>query len=291
MQRTTTRAAWYTLAAAMLFLAACGGGPSPESTPEGQYKFAKEAIAGKNYVKALDTLEQVIKRGPDSDLAVRANLTRAALLAGMSEAYKRMAEAYMEGYKSPSARAYSSQMRKMAMDYYGMGRVRSVEYVEGFDRTAKHIQAEKTLTFDLPMPQTIGREATALEQVRHGKLLSDEERVKIEYEEVEAGLARAIAQMLGVGEDLNAARARLQGGSATVNPTGMLVAAGQRMCLLSAIFRPRALDDQRLDRAFHERALATVDSALERLKKEPDKKLEESAKKVKQECQKALKGG
>ena len=291
MQRTTTRAVWYTLAAVMLVLAACGGGPAPESTPEGQYKFAKEAIAGKNYVKALDTLEQVIKRAPDSDLAVRANLTRAALLAGMADAYKRMAEAYMDGYRSPSARAYSSQMRKMAVDYYGMGRVRSVEYVEGFDRTAKHIQAGKALTFDLPMPQTMGQEAAAMEQIRHGKMAGDEERVKIEYEEVEAGLARAIAQMLGAGEDLNAARARLQGGSATVNPTGMLVAAAERMCLLSAIFHPRALDDQRLDRAFHERALTTVDTAMERLKKEPDKKLEDSAKKLKKECEKAMKGG
>ena len=291
MQRTTTRAVWSTLAAGMLFLAACGGGPAPESTPEGRYKFAKEAIAGKNYVKALDTLEQVIKRAPDSDLAVRANLTRAALLAGMADAYKRMAEAYMDGYRSPSARAYSSQMRKMAVDYYGMSRVRSVEYVEGFDRTAKHIQAGKALTFDLPMPQTMGQEAAAMEQIRHGKMAGEEERVKIEYEEVEAGLARAIAQMLGAGEDLNAARARLQGGSATVNPTGMLVAAAERMCRLSAIFQSRALDDQRLDRAFHERALTTVDTAMERLKKEPDKKLEDSAKKLKKECEKAMKGG
>lgn len=291
MQGTITRAVWCTLAAFLLLLAACGGAPVQQTTPEAQYQFAKEAIVGKNYVKALDTLNAVVKRQSDSELAVRANLTRSVLLAGMSEAYKHLAEAYMEGYRNPSARSYANDMRKMAMDYYGMARVRSVEYVEGFDLTMKHVQAGKTVALDGPFPDTAGHENPALDKIRHGAMISDDERMKAEFDEVEAGLARAVASTLGVGDDLNAARARMQSGSATVKHPALLVSAAGQMCQLSAIFGRKALDDDRLNRAFHERALATADTAIEKLKQEPDKKLEDTVKKIKKECQQVMKGG
>lgn len=291
MSGTHTRAVGCTLAAFLFILAACGGGPTTQSTPEGQYQFAKEAIAGKNYVKALDTLNQIVKRQPDSELAMRASLTRSVLLAGMADGYKRMAEAYMDGYKSPNARTYANQMRKFAMDYYGMGRVRSVEYVEAFDLTMRHVQTGKPLTLDCALPQTTGREDPGLDKIRAGAMVSDDERLKVEYSEVESGLARAIAATLGVGEDLNAARARFEGGAAKVAQPALLVAAAGHMCQLSAIFGRRALDDDRLDRAFHERALTTADSALEKLKKEPNAKLEATVKKIRKECEKVLKGG
>src|SRR3972149_3688276 len=88
---------------------------------------AQQQPASATSPPAADTRARVVRAGPESEPARRARALRLALLGGMARGYQRVGESYLEGSKSAGAAAYASQMRAVALAYFGRVRRGSLE--------------------------------------------------------------------------------------------------------------------------------------------------------------------
>src|SRR5437762_10375303 len=96
----------------------CGTGKPQlsKNSPEYVYSQAKEAMADVKYEKAISLTNDLLQKFPESDYATKARILRVVLLAGLSSAYRDMAEAYLAGFEKSSPNA--GKLRGTAFDYY-----------------------------------------------------------------------------------------------------------------------------------------------------------------------------
>ena len=100
----------------LMFAIGCGSGKPPMSknSPEYVYSQAKEAMADAKYEKAIGLTNDILQKFPDSEYAGKARILRVVLLAGMSSAYRDMADAYLEGFEKPGGN--SGKLRSTAFE-------------------------------------------------------------------------------------------------------------------------------------------------------------------------------
>ena len=251
---------WSAAAAAGWLLTACGE-PIVARSPEALYAVAQQQIANANYSPAADTLARVVLAGPESEPARRARVLRLALLGGMARGYQQVGESYLAGSRSPGAAAYASQMRTMALDYFGRARGSSLEMMDALDRMRRE-PAGPLLGVDLSLPAA-GAERAVLVQVRQGQWVEDAIRLRAERAEVGAQVREMLAGFAGTGGN-------------EIDPAALYLAAARELVTLSGIFGPESLREPRSLRLYHERALQLAERAGELAADRPPL-LEESA--------------
>ncbi len=263
-----------------------GCAPSPKPvTPASQFAEAKEMLRQRTYDRALDSLAKLSKQ--ENDMAERARMLSVAVLGSMGESYREMGDAYMKGSTVVRTEAEKMRFRKMAMDYYGMARVRSLNYVEQFLPLLKKSDT-KPFTVEARFPEASAVENATLNKLQQGIWVGEEERYQAELDTLDLWVAKILCASALVS-DLNQGRALYQKGTVDLDPRGYFVAMAKTMMDASALFASKALDDSRMQRLFYEKADETLDASMRLLKMQPDKALETRARRMKQDCQKELK--
>lgn len=260
-------------------LTGCGG-PIIPRTPEALYALAQEQIANANFRPAVDTLARVARADPRSEPARRARPLRMALLSGMAHGFAHMGEDYLAGYQQAGAAAYASQMRTMAMDYFGRARGRSIELLEALDLMLRQ-PASEPLRLDLPRPQPPGPSATVSSRVRRGEWVEEAERQRAETD--------VIRQQFGNFPTYSGARIGASGAPIEIAPAAFYLGVARDILELSRIFRPEALNERRTLRLFYERAATAAQRAAQLAREAGDQKLEAEGQQVLAQCQEALK--
>lgn len=273
MSRTAQRVGLALLLGVGTALLSCNG-PIVARSPEALYALATEQIANANYSPAVDTLAKVIQAPEQTEWAGRAQALRMALLAGMARSFKEIAESYLEGHQQAGAAAYASQMRSIAMDYFGRARGRSIEMVEALDRMLREPGAGP-VRVELSLPPASAAPGTALAKVRQGTWIENPELLQTEKDQVRRQLEQTLATMAGA-----------DGGSSAA---AFYLAAADEIVNLSSIYRPEALGDARMFRLFHERAATAASRAAELARESGNHKLEEESQKLVAHCKEVLK--
>src|SRR3990167_3877891 len=263
---------WSAVAAAGWLLAACGE-PIVARSPEALYALAQQQIANASYSPAADTLARVVLAGPESAPARRARVLRLALLGGMARGYQQVGESYLEGSKSAGAAAYASQMRAVALDYFGRARGSSLEMMDALDRMLRE-PARPPLGAGFTPPGAAAAERAVLAQVREGQWIEGAARLRAERAEVQQGLAQMLAGYAGTG-----------GGE--VDPAALYLAAARELVTVSGIFGPEGLREPRSVRLYHERALQLAERAGELAGGRPQ--LREESERLQAQCRGVLK--
>ncbi len=276
-----------TLAGVFSSLVAWSGcAPSPKPvTPASQFAEAKEMLRQRTHDRALDSLAKLSKQ--ENEMAERARMLSIAVLGGMGESYREMADAYMKGSTVVRTEAEKMRFRKMAMDYYGMARVRSLNYVEQLLPLLRKSDT-KPFTVEARFPEASAVENATLNKLQQGIWVGEEERYRAELDMLDLWVAKILCASASVS-DLNQGRALYQKGTVDLDPRGYFVAMAKTMMDASALFTPKALDNSRMRRLFYEKADETLDVSMRLLKMQPDKALETRARRMKQDCQKELK--
>jgi hypothetical protein len=253
-------------------------GPIVARSPEALYALATEQIANANYSPAVDTLTKVMQAPEPSEWAGRAQVLRIALLAGMARGFKEIAESYLAGHQQAGPAAYASQMRAIAMDYFGRARGRSIEMVEALDRMMREPGAGP-VRVELSLPPLSGggppaTAAGALARVRQGNWIENPELAQAEKDQVRAQLKQTLAGIAGAEAD---------------NPAAFYLAVGREIADLSSIYRPEALGDARMFRLFNERAATAASRASQLAREAGNRQLEEESQQLLAHCKEALK--
>jgi hypothetical protein len=205
----------------------------------------------------------------------------------MGECYREMGDAYLKGSTVVRNESEAMRFRKMAMDYYGMARVRSLNSVEQFLPLLKKSDA-KPFVIEASFPAAAPMENPTLLKVKQGLWVSDEERYRAEVDTLDLWMAKMLCAFASVS-DFNEGRSLYEKGTVELDPRGYFAAMAKTMMDASALFAPKALNDSRMRRIFCEKANDALDSSLRLLKMQPDKALEGRARKMKDDCQKELK--
>jgi len=251
---------------------ACSG-PIVARSPEALFALAQEQIGNGNYYPAADTLARVAREAHQTDLGRQARLQRISLLAGMARAFRDIADAYLEGHQQAGAAAYSTQMRTIALDYFGRSRGRSLEMIESLDALLREpLPGPVRLTLSLP---TSGAAAQTLARVRQGTWVDTAQLPPVERD----GLAASMMQ----------SQAALAGGATDPSPARIYLGLAREIVELSSIYRQEALGDKRMTRLFHERAASAAGLAAELAAKSGERPLEEESRRLIAQCQETLK--
>lgn len=269
-----------------LFVLACSNEPSkPAALP---YTAAKENLTVLDYDAALKNLEKTIKAAPDEPDAKEAVLVRTALLTAMAEGSRDMAEAYRIGVTQPAARTQSGPFTRMRSDYLGMSRTYLMDAMEAVLKQRAKL-SDAPLPLKIAFPDFTGTEPTSLDKLRHGISLQDADRYRTELEISRNYLARLMAAMAGAGEDVNKGHTTFQAGGVQLDTRVYLLELSNTFYKMREIFESKALDDSRYLRTTIEVVQGNLDALDKLLAARPDKDLEARVKKLRADCEKALK--
>lgn len=270
-----------------LLLLACTGAPP---TPSAQQYFsdAKNNLAASDFDAALKNLDRSIKAAGEQPVGQQASMLRAVLLAALAEGSKQMAEAYGTGAKEPAAQARFGHFVRMRADYYGIARVRLMDAMQAVMDQRRKLD-DKPISLEVNFPGFTGAEDPSATRIKKGYAAEDPNRYRAELNLDRNALARILASMAGVGDNPHKGQEIFSRGKVEIDPRVYLVELSSTFLRLGGIFERRALDEPRYLRAVNEVVRDNADLALKLLATKPDKDLESRAKKMRAECEKALK--
>src|SRR5262245_11780035 len=179
----------------------CGGGKPHMSrnSPEYLYSQAKEAMADVKYEKAISLTNDVIQKFPDSEYVAKARILRVVLLAGLSSAYRDMAEAYLAGFEKSIQNA--GKLRSTAFDYYRKQKNAALGFSEACDYFLKNDTSTKTYVLECDFPSRDVAHNKRLDEVREGNVLDADQRRAAEEHEVWDGMLGTLSFFLGAAGD------------------------------------------------------------------------------------------
>lgn len=271
---------------ACLLVLACSSEPQkPAALP---YTAAKENLIALDYDGALKNLEKTIKAAPDESDGKEATLLRIALLTAMGEGSRDMAEAYRIGVTQPAARTQSGPFTRMRSDYLGMSRAYLMDAMEAVLKQRKKL-SDAPLPLNVAFPDFTGSDPAAMDKIRHGIALQDADRYRTELEISRNYLAKLMAAMAGAGEEVHKGHAAFQAGGVQLDSRVYLLELSNAFYKMREIFEAKALDDSRYLRTTLEVVQGNLDALDKLLAARPDKDLEARAKKLRADCEKALK--
>jgi hypothetical protein len=269
-----------------LFLLSCSSEQSkPADLP---YAAAKENLTALDYDAALKNLDKTIKAAPDEPDGKEATVLRVALLTAMSEGTSDMAEAYRVGVTQPSARMQTGPYTRTRSDYLGMSRVYLMDAMEGVMKQRAKL-SDAPMQLNIAFPDFSGTEPPAMDRIRHGMSVQDAERYRTELETSRNYLARLMAALAGAGEDVHKGHSAFQAGGAKLDSRTYLLELSAAFYKLRAIFEAKALDDVRYLRTTIEVVQGNLDALDRLLAARPDKDMQARAKKLRADCEAALK--
>jgi hypothetical protein len=259
------------------------------STPTNlPYAAAKENLARLDYDAALKNLEKTIKADPNTPEAKQASILRIALLTSMAQGARDMADAYDTGLKQSAARNQSSLYTRMRSDYYGIARVYLMNAMETVLAQRPKLTADP-LPLDAAFPEFSGLEPSPLDRIRHAMSVQESERVRAEVESSRNHMAGLLAALSGAGEDVHKGKGTFQKGPVPLDTRVYLLELSAAFYKLREIFEPKALDDVRYLRTTIEVVQGNLDALDQLLAVRPDKDMQARAKKLRTDCDAALK--
>ncbi len=252
------------------------------------YSAAKENLAALDYDAALKNLEKTIKNAPDTPEGKEASILRIALLTAMAQGARDMADAYDVGLKQPSARTQSSAYTRFRSDYFGIARVYMMNAMETVMAQRNKLTADP-LPLDAVFPDFSGTEPAPMDRIRHAMSVQDSDRYRAELENSRNHLARLMAALVGAGEDVHKGHDMFQKGQVPLDTRVYLMELTAAFYKLREIFEPKALDDVRYLRTTIEVVQGNLNVLDKLLAERPDKDLQARSKKLRADCDAALK--
>ncbi len=269
-----------------VFLLSCSGESSkPEAVP---YAAAKENLTTLDFDAALKNLDKTIKAAPDEPDGKEAALVRIALLTALAEGSRDMADAYGKGVTQPSARMQTGPYTRMRSDYLGMSRVYLMDAMEAVMKQRTKL-SDAPLSLKIAFPDFSGTEPAVMDRIRHGMSVQDSERVRTELENSRNNLARTMAALAGAGEDVHKGHTAFQTGSVQLDTRVFLLELSAAFFTMRDIFEAKALDDVRYLRTTIEVVQGNLDALDKLLAARPDKDMQARAKKLRADCDAAIK--
>jgi hypothetical protein len=268
----------------------CGSGKQlSKNSPEYLYSQAKEAVAEVKYEKAISLTNDVQQKFPDSEYATKARILRVVLLAGMSSAYRDMAEAYLEGFDKPGGN--SGKLRSTAFDYYRKQKNAALGLSEASDYFVKDTSATKTYVLECDFPSREVAHNKRLDEVKEGNLLDGEQRRAAEEHEVWDGMLSTLSFFVGAAGDRPKAKKLLESGTKTMDRPEFIVRLGRTLLDNQKVFGRSALNDVQLFRQFYEKALQCSELSQKLLKDSPSAEVQTMADNLKGELEAMEKKG
>lgn len=264
----------------------CSSGPATSGS-EQYFTDAKSSLAKMDYDAALKNLDRLIKTTEGQPLGKQGAVLRTALLAAMADGTKQMAEAYGGGAGQSGASGRQGKFIKMKSDYYGIARARLMSSMEAV--MAQRNKLREPMALEIPFPDFAGTDPAAITKIQNGQWVDDSERYRAEIEAVRNSLARTLARLAGAGDDVHKGHATFDKGGVQIDPRIYLLELSNMFYKLSEMFDRRALDDARYRRISLEVVRDNADLVLKMVEAKPDKDLETRAKKLKADCEAALK--
>jgi hypothetical protein len=274
----------------LMLATSCGSGKQlSKNSPEYLYSQAKEAVAEVKYEKAISLTNDVQQKFPDSEYATKARILRVVLLAGMSSAYRDMAEAYLEGFDKPGGN--SGRLRSTAFDYYRKEKNAALGLSEASDYFLKDTSATKTYVLECDFPSREVAHNKRLDEVKEGNLLDGEQRRAAEEHEVWDGMLSTLSFFVGAAGDRPKAKKLLESGTKTMDRPEFIVRLGRTLLDNQKVFGRSALNDVQLFRQFYEKALQCSELSQKLLKDSPSAEVQPMADNLKGELEAMEKKG
>ncbi len=270
---------------AIVCLAAAGCSQESQvdrNTPEYLFSEVKKAVADGRYEKALDSSGALQTRFPKSEQAAKARLLNIVLLAGQSDGFRNIADAYLAGMEA-DAQQYG-KLRSMAFNYHRKRKSVALILYQACDRFLERHSPESTYALESSWPVDDSEQGPdQLEEVRSGTMLDSEQQEEVEVVELPKGIARTLARFLDSGEDLAQARATLDEGSVELVPSRALLTVAQCILDNQKLFGREGLSEVKNYSIFLHQADKALNLTLASLQEHPDEAIQASADQLKAE--------
>ena len=275
----------------LMLTISCGGGKPQlsKNSPEYLYSQAKEAMAEVKYEKAISLTNDLQQKFPDSEYAAKARILRVVLLAGLSSAYRDMAEAYLTGFEKPGG--HSGKLRGTAFDYYRKQKNAALGLSEAADYFLKDTSGAKTYVLECDFPAREVSHNQRLEDVKEGNVLDGEQRRAAEEHEVWDGMINTLSFFVGAAGDRPKAKKLLESGTKTMDRPEFIVRLGRTLLDNQKVFGRQALNDVQLFRQFYDKALECAELSQKLLKDSPSAEVQTMADNLKGELEAMEKKG
>jgi hypothetical protein len=274
------------LLAFSIFLLACSNDQKVASG-EQQFADAKNNLQSSDFKAALDNLNATIKVTSDDTVRREAVLLRVALVTALADANKQMAEAYQTGAKAPLAHAQTAAFYAQRSDYNNAARVDLMDAMQMvLDHRSKLTPAP--ISIEVAFPGFTAGDP-ALDKIKNGLLISDNERLNAELQMDRNCLAQLLASLAGADKDLNKGRDIYAAGKVPVDPRVYLVVFSDTFLRVGNMFDVKGINDPDKLRTVNQVVRGNLDVAEKLLAAKPDKDLETRIKKMEGDCDKCLK--
>jgi hypothetical protein len=274
----------------ILSISCSGGKPQiSKNSPEYVYLQAKEAMAEVKYEKAIGLTTDLQQKFPDSEYAAKARILRVVLLAGMSSAYRDMADAYLEGFEKPGGN--SGKLRGTAFDYLRKQKNAALGFSESCDYFLKDTSAAKTYVLECDFPAREVSHNKRLEEVKEGNVLDGEQRRAAEEHEVWDGMINTLSFFVGAAGDRPKAKKLLESGTKVMDRPEFIVRLGRTLLDNQKVFGRQQLNDVQLFRQFYDKAVACSELSQKLLKDSPSAEVQTMADNLKGELEAMEKKG
>lgn len=261
----------------LLLTMSCGSGKPPisKNSPEYLYSEAKEAMEEVKYEKAISLTSDLLQKFPDSEFAVKARMLRVVLLAGLSSAYRDMAEAYLAGFEKPGPNA--GKLRGTAFDYFRKQKNAALGLIEAADYFLKDTSTTKAYVLECDFPAREVAHNKRLDEVREGSVLDGDQRRAAEEHEVWDGMINTVSFFVGAAGDRPKAKKLLESGTRTMDRPEFIVRLGRTLLDNQKVFGRQALNDVQMFRQFYDKALECSDLSQKLLKDSPSAEVQTMA--------------
>jgi hypothetical protein len=275
------------LLAVSLLLLACSTAPTT-STSDQHFTDARNNLKSSDFNAALKNLDATIKATADESTHQQAAVLHVAIVTSLADADKQMAEAYHQGAKEPAGVPNSVPLNKMRSDYYRSAQSRLMDAMQSvMDQRAK--LGASPLHLEVAFPGFTGSAASAMTRIKSGQVVGDADRLSAETQADRNALARTLSSLAGGGQDPNKGQQLYARGIVEIDPRVYLIELSDSFLRSGEMFGPRALNEADKLRTVNEVVRGNLDVAEKLLAAKPDKDLEARAKKMRDDCDKALK--
>ena len=182
-----------------LLLAGCSGGPAPvkPGTNAFFWQAANENFPKGDYLKTSDQLERLMRT--DNEFKAKARPWRIALLAGLMNGYRELADQCELGGRANKANP--GTFRKLTANYRGMASRAAISLADSYGDLIKD-QPKGDIEISFPYP---GRGAMGLPpavlKIAQGNVPTDDEIASVENAMLQRGVLRAVCDVVGAPGD------------------------------------------------------------------------------------------
>lgn len=272
---------------ATVCLAAAGCSQEPQvdrNTPEYLFSQMQEAVADGRYEKALGLTGDLQTQFPKSEQAAKARLLEIIVLAGQSDGFRSIADAYLAGMEADPQQY--GKLRSTAFNFHRKRKTVALALYKACVQFLERHSPESTYALESSWPVDDSDQGPdQLEEVRDGKTLDSEQQELVEVVELPKGVARTLARFVGSEEDLVQARTTLEQGSVDLVPSRLLLTVTQ--CLLDnqKLFGREGLSEIKSYLIFLRGAVESLNLAVADLKDRPDEAIQAKADELKAEIE------